>query len=69
MDLDAHVRKDDTLYDDFETEKAKAKRLEKEAKVEMQQEKGGAKGKKEVGEAEMHRMRKERRRNRILKLP
>ena len=42
--LDAHVRKDDTLYDDFETEKAKAKRLEREAKVEMQQEKAAAAG-------------------------
>ena len=42
--LDAHVRKDDTLYDDFETEKAKAKRVEREAKVEMQQEKAAAAG-------------------------
>ena len=51
--LDAHVRKDDTLYDDFETEKARAKRLEREAKVEMQLEKAAAananKGKKGGG--------------------
>ena len=54
------MRKDRYLYDDFETEKAK--RNGKGGK-EMQQEKGGAKGKKGGGEAEMHRMRKERRRN------
>ena len=70
--LDAHVRKDDTLYDDFETEKARAKRLEREAKVgcnsRRRRRRMRTKGRKEAVAGTRTR-RKAKRRSRILKSP